>query len=239
MPPPAAPATPAHQEAEKSTAKETPANSHADEAYEGPAGLKWGQSPGEVRKALSGRFHFVKEDTQKDVTAQSYTGEFSGFKVDTAISFFVASKLAGLTVLLPARDERPASRRWQDMVDAMTKAKGEPTEISSLPSQAKLSDAIKAYPGRSKAQIQQLSALFDAAASKAGMSGYEELDARVRRGEIAPYAQWRFKDDVRVTIALQVSQPDQAGQRRLTPVWAFMTTPGRDAMAAMTKNTDL
>jgi hypothetical protein len=113
----------------------------AREPYEGPLGLKWGQSKKAVLSALAGRFTLREGKADRLLV----DGDFAGFKTDGVFLFFKKGGLVSVFVVLQRNDERARSRVWRDVVVAMVEAYGLPDEpeIPIPPSLASLSyDAL-------------------------------------------------------------------------------------------------
>jgi len=187
--------------------------------YEGPAGLKWGQTRAEVRAILEEKFEFQDENPMDGVIIQAYTGEFAGEPADAIGVFFIDDKLVQLAVVYPSVDSRPASKRWEVIVQKMTETYGAPTAASNPPKGAEMSDAFKAYPNtKNKQRIQELAQAFDGANATLR---YQQLDAAIVSGSWEPKAQWTFDADVRIEVSVRVDPPDEYGQRTLRVVWLF------------------
>jgi hypothetical protein len=104
----------------------------SQKTYEGPLGLKWGQSVAEVKAALEGRYTLVEERA----TGLAYTGAFAGEPTEALVFAFDGTGLGGLVVMYPSTDVRPAARRWVDLVEQMRSSYGEPTKITKEPGSA-------------------------------------------------------------------------------------------------------
>ena len=170
---------------------------HEDAAgYAPPAGLKWGQSPDEAKKALlaSGFSFQGQELLGAGHVKQTYQGTLEGFALESATVNFRDGELNALILMLPDLDPRPATQRWQELVDAMRRTGGAPSRLSPLP---KASGAVGGGPG-----------------------DYAALDRRIREGLPSPYATWVSKNSA-VTISINANKLAGSGVRALRPSWAF------------------
>lgn len=175
---------------------------HEESDFAAPAGLKWGESPDEAKKALlADNLSFQGQVGSGDAGMnQVYQGTFSvshvgvgdplsAFAAASALAEFRDGKLSAL-VVVPAGDGRPASQVWQDMVDKMRHLGGEPTKL------------LSPFP------------------KKAGADQYAVVDQKLKTGTSAPSATWVFKGAL-VTISINSSKLDPSGARVLHPAWGF------------------
>jgi hypothetical protein len=195
--------------------------------YEGPAGLRWGQSPAEAKTVLSAKYTFRREDSadKGQVLEQTWAGEFAGFKTESiAVDFFDKKRFVAFGATLPAKDVRPAARRWLDLVETTTKVHGAPSRFTPPPelqSARKIADNYPDLPN--KERLQQLASQIDAFQETAGTSGFDALDRKIARGDWEPVALWKFKGDTAILIKVEVGEPDSHGGRSLKPVWLAMS----------------
>ncbi len=110
--------------------------SHDDRTnHELPFGLKWGQSPGEVKQALLAGGLSLQEERQLGPghVKQAYQGVLLGVPANPVTTDFRENGLIALILVIPDNDARPATQRWQEMVDIMTRTGGEPSQATRLP----------------------------------------------------------------------------------------------------------
>jgi hypothetical protein len=195
--------------------------------YDGPAGLRWGQSPAEAKKVLSAKYTFLREDAADEgqVLEQTWNGEFAGFDPESIfVDFFDKKRFLAFGVTFPAKDVRPAARRWLDLVEATTKAHGPPwrfTPAPELPTAQKLAENYPDLPN--KAKLKELAAQIDALQGVAGSSGYDALDRKIARGDWEPMALWKFKGENTIAVKVDIGKPDKRGNRALKPMWVAMS----------------
>ena len=198
--------------------------------YKAPLGLTWGQSPKEAKALLSKRLTFRREyPTDNGATIeQSYGGQFAG--VDTqmvGVDFSPSAGLIAVAAMYPAADDRPASKRWLDVVDKMRADYGDPTKFSAPPkTQAEAAAvAAEAYPDTpNKAKIATL-----LGASTIGR--YDELDIKIVKGEWTPSAVWEFSNAM--VLVLVNDTRDANSKHSLKVNWMFMT---KDSMTKIAKS---
>lgn len=187
--------------------------------YPGPAGLKWGASPDEVRKVLGAKFEFLKDNVagDKGVTHElSYKGTFGGFAADLVLAELFQEKLFGLVVMLQKADSRPAWRRWQEVVNAMTTRYGKPKTIENAPPKS---------AGESAGGAGKPTALLLAMGG-----GADDFDAKIQDGSAkSPTAVWQFDHRVSIKVLVKVANPDAKGDRDLNVFWTFFDGVAYDA----------
>lgn len=204
----------------------TPTPTPARAAHPGPAGVKWGQSPAEVKAALSERYRFVKEFDDGPIHEQEYAGEFSGFATEAIAASFLDSRLGAFTVALRERDERPASRRWLEIVEKMADRYGEPDEISAVPTTVTGAVNVRAKAGAESRS--SVSAWRSIQGVRPGL--FQEIDRLARLGEWTAVAQWTFANGVVVAAGVRPGEPNQLGTRTLQPFWMFVTREAAEKM---------
>lgn len=205
--------------------------------YEGPLGLTWGQSPAEVRAALSKKFTFRREGMVGKMFSQTYAGAFAGQKAEEIDANFTDKKFIMLTAMYAAKDVRPASRRWRDLVDKTIETHGEPSKMAPIPEIPGLSGAASAYPNTPNAEkIRKLEAALDGMAEAAGDTGYGALDRKIAKGDWTPSAGWKFANGAVIVVTVLVGDPDASGARALHPTW-MAAGPGIKEFADDAKGT--
>lgn len=106
-----------------------------NEDYYGAVDLKWEMQPVDVERALKARAK-VSARLATDKTGyrfEQFLGGFSGYDNALIEADFLDDGLNAISVQLPSKDERPAWRRWRDLVSQMREAHGPPdAEQSSL-----------------------------------------------------------------------------------------------------------
>jgi len=187
--------------------------------YPGPLGLKWGQSPAEVKDALSKRFEFSREGPTDNGAAftMNFDGQFAGFETDGIEALFMNDRLVGLSVILARGDTVLPSVRWQKIVNQMTEAYGPPTKTNPTPRMPSFSDVV----AKSKTAKKDLK---DSAASLDGVFGLvkqEWIEDQIRTGAWEPLARWRFKNGIVGMTAVRLDPPDEEGKRTLFVIWTF------------------
>lgn len=193
--------------------------------HPGPAGVAWGTSAADAKRLLATKLHLTWEGLESDEHAwlQHYTGEFAGLVVEQVEATFAYDKarpqdrpLMVFVVILTARDERPASRRWLDIVEKMRGAYGEPSEFSAPPE-----DIGATVTDRAK-QSEHFKNSLSALGGLLSGSRFSQLDREIAQGTWQPSARWRFRNHVMVGATVLVAQPDKHGHRDLKPVWLFV-----------------
>jgi hypothetical protein len=183
--------------------------------YNGPLGLTWGQSREDVKAALDGKLTLNKEDD----TGIMYSGNFADIATDAIVVIFDESGLVAVAVVLQSTDDRPASQKWTDVVDEMTKKYGKPTSIVPPPGRPSMSTSVNAYPEtKNKKKLQELSGAMDAL--MAGAQGVAQ-DNQIVSGAWKPNAKWAFKNGANIMVSVRVGQPDEFGSRSLSVAWGF------------------
>ncbi len=148
---------------------------HEEIVYAPPADLKWGQSPDEAKRSLLANgftFHGQRQLEEGSVK-QKYQGTFLGFAANSVTATFRDGGLKAVILMLPEIDPRPATQRWQAMVDAMQRSRGAPSRLSPV---SKIG-------------------------SPTGPGGYAALDQKIRDGVASPSATWISRNTV-VTISI-------------------------------------
>lgn len=193
--------------------------------HPGPAGVAWGTSPGDAKRLLQKKLRLAWEGPETDERAwlQQYTGEFAGLAVEQVEASFAYDKarprerpLMAFVVTLGARDVRPASRRWLDIVAKMEAAYGQPSRIAPIP--ADVGGTVSERAKTSEHFQGSLSALGQLLSA----TRFDQLDRQIAQGSWQPIAHWKFQNHVQVTATVLVSQPDKYGRRELRPAWVFM-----------------
>lgn len=187
--------------------------------YDGPLGLKWGQPPADVKSALQGKLTFVDESQNDNgkTLSHHYKGAFGGIEPETIEVSFYEQKLIAVVAVLQAKDVRPASRRWLDLVAKTVEVHGKPIKLSPVPNVPKLSAALSAYPDTPNAEkIRELGSLFDEMSEQA--SG-DSLDRKIERGDWSPAAAWKFQNGSGIAVGVAVGPADRNGRHALTPTW--------------------
>lgn len=185
--------------------------------YDGPLGLRWGQSADAVVQALEDRFEFEEQAIElgHDASALLAEGDFAGRRTEMVAFIFTTDELAVVLVSLQHLDQRPALRRWREVVDELRQVHGPPTSIAKEP----------ALPGEAVArEAKKRPALRGTASLLEAMGGGGNRDAllevEITNGRWEPKAEWKFRN---ATIAVRVSanEPDEFGVRRLSVDWLF------------------
>lgn len=196
------------------------------EPYEGPAGLRWGMSPDEVSTAWASKFTAVDTPlAAPGFTAQVWTGEFAGERVEGIVTAFLDDSLAAVMVAYPSNDQRPATRRWMDIVEQMREAYGQPESMTDPPDKA-LSNELKKSKSRKAQKYARL------AESVLAGTRFDALDLMAIKGEWTPSAKWRFPGGAQVQVIVQVNSADESGMRTVSPLWRFESKRFLDARTA-------
>lgn len=192
--------------------------------YKAPLGLTWGQSPKDAKAILSKRLTFRREYTDKEGTIeQTYVGQFAGTDPEMiGVDFSVKDGLFGVVAVYPAADERPASKRWEDLTEKMRAEYGEPAQFNAPP-KTQAEAVAEAYPETgNKAKIVTLM-------GAASPGRYEELDAKIVKGDWAPSAIWGFSNAAVLVLVNDIR--DANGHHALKPYWFFGTKDGLKQMS--------
>jgi hypothetical protein len=129
----------------RSASPETASGAHPESSeYDGPAGTKWGEGPEEAKKALvaSGLSFQGQDELGPGHVKQTFGGTYSGFATESVTTDFREGKLIAIIMMLPAADARPASQRWQEMVDATSRTSGAPSKVTPLPQTGGVTDYL-------------------------------------------------------------------------------------------------
>jgi hypothetical protein len=182
-------------------------------------------SPRDAKAVLSRKLSLTWEglETNGHAWLQDYSGEFAGFAVEQVEAAFAYDKekpkerpLMAVSVTFGARDERPASRRWLDIVEKMRSAYGEPSKLVAPPE-----DIGATFTDRAK-QSEHFKGSLSALGGLLSASRFDQLDRQIAQGSWEPAAGWRFQNHVVVAVTVLVGQPDKHGHRALTPAWMFL-----------------
>ena len=192
--------------------------------YSGPLGLRWGQSPADVRSILANKLEFVSETPGEQNSYHTidlrYRGVFAELPIAEALLKFHRGEFFYLSVVLQTATAGTASKVFFDALSRMKKAYGPPLKESKPPelaSRRSISDHIPLadkrpwvlplmWNERTRADHDQLHQLYD---------------LHIRTGLWEPFAGWRFPNDVSIQVFI-VSE-SRGGERPavLKPVWIF------------------
>ncbi len=167
--------------------------------YAGPAGLTWGMSPDSVKELLKNRFTFEEKlYFENGLTLEHvYSGTFAGFGTETIATEFYENRLFGFVVILEDETIYPILKRWQEVVDKMTERYGEPDTLSL--------SREEADPGENASILYKQNQIL-----------------RIQRGELKPFAEWEFDNDVNVSVVIQLGKKDELGLRKMNVSWLFL-----------------
>lgn len=192
--------------------------------YPGPLGLRWGQSPADVRSILANKMEFISEvpgsSNSYNTIDLRYGGRFADLPVAEALLKFHRGEFFYLAVTLQTSKAGAASKVYFQVIEKMRQAYGSPTKESKPPqlaSQQSISDHIPLADKRpwvlpllwneqTRADSDKLNQLYD---------------LHIRTGLWDPFAGWRFPNGVIVQSFIH-PEPQKDGQAViLKPIWIF------------------
>lgn len=156
--------------------------------YQGPSGLKWGNSIKEARQIMDQRFDMHEMQTVNNGTLYqiTYGKSFAGYKTRSIVIRFVDNKFFEMNVSFDYVNENSISKKWYTIVSKMIDKYGNPNHID-LPK-----------------SIQSLQEVVDQKLFK----DFSVFDMEIKENSWRPKAIWEYKNNVAIIISVKPTIAD-------------------------------
>jgi len=188
-------------------------------SHTGIAGVRWGATLAEAKKALVAPYSVTKEQkepTEIGATFLTVMGSLAGFTTEGFVMLFCEDRLGMVAVVPNAGDVRPVYHRWSDFLKAITNAHGAPRKVER-PESAALFEVTSKDAGP-PAEVDAL----ELARSVAKVQAAEQtMKQELIDGKGRLSASWGFPNDV-VSVLYAEPAPGAKGDTEIELKWTYL-----------------
>ena len=205
--------------------------------YSGPLGLTWDMSRDSIEARMAQKYEFVDSllEIEGILTTLFYKGEFSDFSDSEIQISFYKNRILSVSMTIPKQGEFPYSKTWESSVVSFKEKYGKPDSMSRAPltPNQRSKRVMKNYPKTKNRE--KIVDLLDATSNVVG--DHEFWDMEIIQGKYSPLAKWKFNNSS-VIIFIDISKPDESGERTLSTIWSFIEKKRLDEYVKFAKEVE-